>query len=139
VSGEGPRENPNFTALSTVIVASAGFLLHEPLDEVEGGVGDLAPAAVDGQGVSAVGDLDDLGDRRVVLLPLVVAIAPGTDSSSVSAGALAFSGQISAVSRNPSSRWAGCRTRKLQRSYCPVVSTREWSEGVVTGDPCTKL
>src|SRR5262249_25677027 len=34
---------------------------HEPVDEVEGGLGDLAPAVVDGEGVAPVGDLHDLG------------------------------------------------------------------------------
>jgi endonuclease/exonuclease/phosphatase family metal-dependent hydrolase len=37
------------------------------LDEVEGGVGDLAPAAVDGERVSAVLDLYDLGTNLATL------------------------------------------------------------------------
>ena len=49
---------------------SAGRL-HEAFDEGQSGVRDFAPATVDGQGVSAVLDLDDLGDVLVVLLLLV--------------------------------------------------------------------
>src|SRR5262245_44105228 len=44
--------------------------LGEALDELERGVGDLAPAAVDRQRVSAVRDLLDLGHALVALLPL---------------------------------------------------------------------
>jgi alkyl sulfatase BDS1-like metallo-beta-lactamase superfamily hydrolase len=40
----------------------------EPLDEGQGGVGDLAPAVVDGQRVAAVLDLHDLGHALVALL-----------------------------------------------------------------------
>ena len=59
------------------------------LMKFEGGVGDLAPAAVDGQRVPAVLDLDDLGHAFVVLLLLVggvgdrpghgVVLLPGDD------------------------------------------------------------
>jgi len=45
--------------------------LDEALDEGEGSVGDLAPAAVDGEGVAAVGNLSDLGDALVARLLLV--------------------------------------------------------------------
>lgn len=38
--------------------------LHEAFDETERGVGDLPPAAVEGQRVPAVFDLADLGSRR---------------------------------------------------------------------------
>ena len=49
-------------------------------DEGESGVGDFAPAVVDGERVAATGDLDDLGDALVALLLLVeaFAIAQGT-------------------------------------------------------------
>ena len=50
---------------------------HETFDEVEGNVGDLAPAALDGQGVPAALDLDDLGDAFVVLLLLVGGVRNG--------------------------------------------------------------
>ena len=58
--------------------------LGESFDEGKGGVGDFAPAAVNGEGMSTVLDLDDLGDALVVLLLLVggVAIAGGTVWSS---------------------------------------------------------
>jgi hypothetical protein len=45
--------------------------LGEPLDEAKCRVGDLAPAAVDRQCVSASLDLDDLGHGRVALLVFV--------------------------------------------------------------------
>ena len=45
--------------------------LNEPFDEPERRVGDLAPAAVDGERVAAALDLDDLGHARVALLVLV--------------------------------------------------------------------
>src|SRR5450755_447352 len=45
--------------------------LGEAANELEGGVGDLAPAAVDGQRVSSAWDLGDLGNALVVLLALV--------------------------------------------------------------------
>src|SRR5262245_25547667 len=41
----------------------------ESLDEVEGGLGELAPAVVDGKGVGAVRDLHDLRQARIALLP----------------------------------------------------------------------
>ena len=40
----------------------------EALDKRERPLGHLAPTAVDGERVTAVGDLFDLGDRRVVSL-----------------------------------------------------------------------
>src|SRR3954470_4611362 len=40
----------------------------ETADELQRGVGHLAPAAVDGQRVTAVGELDDLRDAAVLLL-----------------------------------------------------------------------
>src|SRR5712692_2984001 len=43
----------------------------EALDEGERGVGDLAPAAVDGERVPAAGDRDELRDRLVPLLAVV--------------------------------------------------------------------
>src|SRR6266540_58006 len=46
-------------------------LLGEALDERQRRVGDLTPAAVDGERVAAVLDLDDLGHGLVVLLLLV--------------------------------------------------------------------
>src|SRR5438445_7647768 len=58
-------------------VAAAGSGLDEPLDEGEGGVGDLPPSAVDHQGVAAVGDFYDLGDALVVLLPFEVSVGDG--------------------------------------------------------------
>src|SRR6266487_462689 len=74
---------------STVGRATPCALLHEAFDEGEGGVADLAPSAVDGQRVAAVGHLDDLGDAGVVLLLLVggvgdrpghgVVLLPGDD------------------------------------------------------------
>src|SRR5204863_395153 len=42
----------------------------EPPDERERGVGHFAPAAVDDEGVTAVGHLDDPGDGLVALLLL---------------------------------------------------------------------
>ena len=45
--------------------------LDEPLDEAKCRVGDLAPAAIDREGVSASLDLDDLGHGRVALLVFV--------------------------------------------------------------------
>src|SRR6187200_93669 len=45
--------------------------LGEPLDEVEGGLGDLAPAVIDGEGVAAVRHLHDLRYGGIALLPLV--------------------------------------------------------------------
>ena len=50
--------------------APRGAPLGEPLHEPQRGVGHLAPAAVDGQGVAAVRDLLDLGHRRVALCRL---------------------------------------------------------------------
>lgn len=47
------------------------------LDEGQGDVGDFAPAVVDGQGVTAAGDLDDLGDAGVALLALVGRVGDG--------------------------------------------------------------
>src|SRR6187397_2763006 len=44
--------------------------LGEPLDEVEGGLGDLAPAVIDGEGVAPVRHLHDLRHAGVALLPL---------------------------------------------------------------------
>src|SRR5664279_316986 len=49
----------------------------ESLDETECGVGDLAPAAVDGQCVSAAGDFLDLGDSLVALLLLERSVGDG--------------------------------------------------------------
>lgn len=65
-------------------LGSAPGRLCESFDEGKGGVGDFAPAAVDGEGMSTILDLDDLGDALVVLLLLVggVAIAGGTVWSS---------------------------------------------------------
>jgi hypothetical protein len=54
-----------------VASGSAPGQLCESFDEGTGGVGDFAPAAVDGEGMSTVLDLDDLGDALVVLLLLV--------------------------------------------------------------------
>src|SRR5207344_2338718 len=42
--------------------------LGEPLDEVERGLGDLAPAVIDGERVPAIRDLHDLRHSRVSLL-----------------------------------------------------------------------
>src|SRR5438094_10179125 len=50
---------------------ASGPWRHEPLDEAEHLVGDLAPAMVDDERVPAVGDLDDLGHALISLLPLV--------------------------------------------------------------------
>src|SRR5712664_1807435 len=47
------------------------------LDEGQGGVGNFAPAVVDGQGVPAAGDLDDLGDAGVALLAIVGGVGDG--------------------------------------------------------------
>ena len=46
-------------------------LLHEAHHERKRSVGDLTPAAVDDEPMPAVGDLDDLRDCLVALLPLV--------------------------------------------------------------------
>src|SRR3982751_213626 len=43
----------------------------EALDEAERGASDLVPAAVDGEGMTAVRHLEDLGDAWIVLLLLV--------------------------------------------------------------------
>lgn len=40
----------------------------EALDELQAGLRDLAPSAVDGQSVSATGDLDEFGDVDVLTL-----------------------------------------------------------------------
>jgi hypothetical protein len=45
--------------------------LEEALDEGEGSVGDHSPSVVDGEGMAAVLDLDDLPDAIVVFLLLV--------------------------------------------------------------------
>src|ERR1700748_230834 len=37
----------------------------EPLDELQGGIGDFPPAVVDREGMASVGDLDDLGHAFV--------------------------------------------------------------------------
>src|SRR6266576_3371820 len=58
-------------------VIGVSCVLDEAFDEGERGVGDRAPAVVDGQGVSAVGDLDELGDTVVALLPLVGGLEDG--------------------------------------------------------------
>src|SRR6266498_4546225 len=63
-----PRPRSRALAVKGWVVARP---LDETLDERQGGVGDLAPAAVDGEGVPAVLDLDDLGHALVVLLLLV--------------------------------------------------------------------
>ena len=49
----------------------------EAADEVERGLRDLGPAVVDGQGVSAVRNLGELGDGGVVLLPVVLSFRDG--------------------------------------------------------------
>src|SRR6266852_7552275 len=54
-------------ALAQPLPASA----NEALDESEGSVGDLAPTAVDDQGMPAVRHLDDLGHSRIAFLLLV--------------------------------------------------------------------
>src|SRR5690348_1341810 len=70
------------TVTSGMTCSSAGEVIPVPwgaggsglgvlLDEGQGDVGDFPPAVVDGQGVPAAGDLDDLGDVGVALLPLV--------------------------------------------------------------------
>src|SRR3954451_12656470 len=51
--------------------------LVEALDEGECRVGDLPPAGVDGQRVSPVWHLDELGHARVVLLPAVDGLRDG--------------------------------------------------------------
>src|ERR1700761_3496856 len=51
--------------------------LGESLHEVQGGVGDLAPAAVDRERVPAVGYLDDLGHPWVALLALERGVRDG--------------------------------------------------------------
>src|SRR5262245_6569863 len=43
----------------------------DAFDEVERGLGDLAPTVIDGERVAAVRNLDDLGHAGVVLLTLV--------------------------------------------------------------------
>ena len=53
------------------------FRARRALDEGERGVGDFAPSVVDGQGVASAFDLDDLGDTRVALLPLVRRVGDG--------------------------------------------------------------
>src|SRR5882672_6310539 len=50
-----------------------GVLLYEG----QGDVGDFPPAVVDGEGMPAAGDLDDLGDVGVALLPLVRGVSDG--------------------------------------------------------------
>src|SRR6478735_10384803 len=52
-------------------------LLHETLDEGQGRVGDVAPAVVDRQRVTAARDLRDLGDALVALLLLVRRVRDG--------------------------------------------------------------
>jgi hypothetical protein len=49
----------------------------EPLDEGECGAGDFAPAAVDGEGVSAAGHMGDLGHAFVAGLVLVGGVRDG--------------------------------------------------------------
>ncbi len=45
-------------------------MAHGTVLSCQGGAGDFAPAVVDGQGVPAAGDLDDLGDAGVAFLRL---------------------------------------------------------------------
>jgi hypothetical protein len=52
-------------------VGSAPGRLCESFDEGKCGICDFAPAAVDGEGMSTILDLDNLGDAWVVLLLLV--------------------------------------------------------------------
>src|SRR6266851_3171081 len=54
-----------------LMAARAASGSDEALDEGERGVGDLTPAAVDGERVPAARDRDELGDRLVPLLPVV--------------------------------------------------------------------
>jgi hypothetical protein len=70
--GAGPS-NGTATRLRRFPASSGGEALNEP----ERRVSDLAPAAVDGQGVAAVRDLDELGHSLVVLLPLVGGLGNG--------------------------------------------------------------
>ena len=56
---------------------AAGSGLDVLLDEGQGGVGDFTPAVVDGQGVPAAGDLDELGDTRVAPLAFVGGVGDG--------------------------------------------------------------
>src|SRR5688572_23595503 len=55
----------------------AGLRLDEALDEVERGLGDLAPAVVDSEGMASVRDLRDLRHAGVGLLPLVGSVGDG--------------------------------------------------------------
>src|SRR5271166_7137667 len=67
--------------------AAAANLSHpmsrEPTDEGERGLGDVAPAVVDGQGVSSAGYLGELGHAGVVLLTLVFGVADGAGNGVV--------------------------------------------------------
>src|SRR5258707_7381000 len=62
---------------SQLFAAHWSWALGVLLDEGPGGVGDFPPAVVDGQGVPAAGDFDDLGDAGVALLPLVGGVGDG--------------------------------------------------------------
>ena len=63
---ESPRVRRNDHTTRTAVRAHPR--LREALDEPESRVGDFAPSVVDGQGVTAPFDLDDLGDGGVPLL-----------------------------------------------------------------------
>src|SRR2546427_10693272 len=78
-------------------VAAASDRLGEPLDEVERRLGDLAPAAVDREGVASVRDLHDLRHGGIAPLPLggggrerprhrVILLAPGDQPGAAVAG-----------------------------------------------------
>ena len=62
--GRGLSAGPTTDSASQIRVRG----LHEAPDERQGGVGDLAPAAVDGEGMSSAGDLHDLRHAGVALL-----------------------------------------------------------------------
>src|SRR5690348_15288540 len=64
-------------AVAGLVARRGGSGLDVLLHEDQGGVGDFTPAVVDGQGVPAAGDLDDLGAAWVALLPLVGGVGDG--------------------------------------------------------------
>src|SRR5260221_5757295 len=72
------QDVPNIAVSSSQLFATHwSWALGVLLDEGPGGVGDFPPAVVDGQGVPAAGDFDDLGDAGVALLPLVGGVGDG--------------------------------------------------------------
>src|SRR5258708_29064136 len=66
------KRGPDARTASGTCGSGLGWLgPGEALHERQRGAGDLAPAAVDGEGVPVAGDLDDLGHVLVALLALV--------------------------------------------------------------------